>query len=266
MIPQDTPHEWSAEALLDKAQEYAEVMLSFHHEDWKFTLWSTLSLELLARAALANISPTLVADSKTSWNNLIYSLGIQPKATNFSPRAIDISEVFDRLEELNQDFTPELKTFCKSHLSKRNQELHSGAAPFVGIKVTSWLPTYYQACEVLLQSMKDGLERFLGEGEAAFAGRIIAAARDESAKSIRQAVNAHKLVWDNNSIEDKQRLSIQSSTWAIRQDGHRAQCPSCDCAAILSGSAIAPPIKTITEDEITETQEYLPSRFSDYLN
>ena len=100
MTPQEVPHGWSAEALLNKSQLYAEVMLSYPHGDWKFTLWSTLSLELLARAALSNFSPTLLADSKGSWHNLLYSLGNQPKAKNFTPKSIDISEVFGRLQEL----------------------------------------------------------------------------------------------------------------------------------------------------------------------
>ena len=261
MTPQEVPHGWSAEALLNKSQLYAEVMLSYPHGDWKFTLWSTLSLELLARAALSNFSPTLLADSKGSWHNLLYSLGNQPKAKNFTPKSIDISEVFGRLQELIQDFTPELESFCRGHLSKRNEELHSGNTPFVAVNETSWLPTYYRACAVLLESMKDDLGRFLGSTEAPVAEAMIEAAKDESAKSIKEAINAHKLVWDNNSSEDKESFALQSLTWATRQDGHRGSCPACECVAMLSGSPIAPPSRTITEDEVTETQEYLPSRF-----
>ena len=262
MIPQKEPNEWSGDLLLNKAQSYAEEMLSFPHDDWRFTLWSTLSLELLARASLSNFSPTLVADTtKSNWNNLLYALDIQPKATNFIPRAIDISEVFRRLQDLIPDFTPELEAFCKSHMSKRNEELHSGTNPFMDVSVGSWLPTYYEACTVLLSSMNQGLELFLGKSESDVAKAMIAAARDESAKSIRGTVGAHKTVWDNNSAEEKESLALQSSAWANRQSGHRVSCPACSCEATLSGSPIAPPLKTITEDEITEKQEYLPSRF-----
>lgn len=261
MIPQDTPHVWSAEALLNKAQTYGEEMLTFTKDDWRFTFWSTLTLELLGRAALANISPALVADSKNNWNNLLFSLGIQPKVTNFMPRAVDVSEVFNRLQDLIQDFTPELSTFCKGHMSKRNEELHSGATPFVGTGVSSWLPTYYRAFGVLLGSMDDSLDRFLGASEAALAKDMIVAAMDESAKSIKQLVNARTVVWDNFSDEEKQRLHLQSATWATRQSGHRVSCPACGCVAMLDGSPIAPPVKGIEEDEITETQEYLPSMF-----
>ena len=261
LIPQQLPHEWSGEALRNKAQLYLETMLSFPRGDWKFALWSALSLELLARAALSNISPALLADGKAHWHHLLYSLGNQPNATNYRPRAVYISEVFIRLQELIPDFTVELVGFCREHVHKRNEELHSGASPFEGVSESSWLPTYYRACQVLLNSMNQGLESFLGTDEATVASAMIEAAQDESAKSVRQAIRAHKLVWEDVDVEEKERLIIQSSTWATRQTGHRVSCPACECIAILSGTPISAPVPEIMEEEITETQEYLPTRF-----
>ena len=109
--------------------------------------------------------------------------------------------------------------------------------------------------------MKVDLGWFLGNAESTVADAMIAAAEDMSAKSVKQAINAHKIVWNNNSSEDKESFTLQSLTWATRQDGHRVSCPACECDALLSGSPIASPSRTITEDEVTETQEYLPSRF-----
>ena len=129
----------------------------------------------------------------------------------------------------------------------------------MGTKV-SWLPTYYQACAVLLESMNDSLERFLGETAAGVADAMIAASLDESAKFVKQDIDAHKLAWEN-STEDKELRALQSSTWATRQSGHRVSCPSCSCAAILAGEPIAPSLRSVSEYEITETLEYLPSRF-----
>ena len=165
LTPQDVPNEWSAESLLNKAQTYAEAMLSFSRDDWKFALWSTLTLELIARAALTNISPTLVADAgnsrQNSWHNLLYALNIQPTSNNFVHRSVDISEVFRRLQELVPNFTPELRNICIGHLNKRNAELHSGATPFVGAVLNSWIPDFYRSCAALLDSMNDHLDRFL---------------------------------------------------------------------------------------------------------
>ena len=55
---------WSEEALFGKALLYIERMESYTADDWQFGFWSALSLELLARAALAHISPVLLADTK----------------------------------------------------------------------------------------------------------------------------------------------------------------------------------------------------------
>ena len=237
-------------------------MQSFPRDDWKFAIWSTLSLELLARAALSAISPTLLADAKKqSLDNLLFALDIPPKTANFIPRSIDVSEVFRRLKELVPEYTQELETFCRKHLSFRNEEFHSAATPFVGNKTTAWLPDYYRACEVLLASMNESLDSFLGQDEAKVAEAMIAAANDESAKLIQRAVGAHKVVWGEKSAEERDLLANQSATWATRQTGHRVSCPSCNCTAIVSGSAIAAPSRAIADDEIIETQEYLPSRF-----
>ena len=149
MTVQDDQHIWSSEGLLNKGQSYAEIMVSFPHADWKFAVWSTLSLEFLARAALSRISPVLLADSRQSWNNLLYALEIPPTKANFLPRSVDISEVFRRLQVLIKEFTPELEAFCIKHMLLRNEELHSANTPFLDVQLTSWLPTYYRACQVL---------------------------------------------------------------------------------------------------------------------
>ena len=260
MIPQREPNQWSTHLLLSKAQSYTEEMLSFPQDDWRFALWSTLSLELLARAALSTFSPALLADTN-NWDNLQYALNIQPTTPNFIPRSVDISEVLKRLEALIPDFTPELASSCRKHMAARNEELHSGSTPFVDAKVASWLPNYYQSCAILLTSMKDSLTRFLGVEHATVAEAMIAAAKDESAKSVRQSINAHKTVWGTLDSEEQGRLAIQSTNWATRQTGHRVECPACNCPAIIIGAPIAAPLKTITHDEITETQQYLPSKF-----
>lgn len=258
--PSQIPHAWSPNALVLKAQSYAEEMFKHTRDDWKFMFWSTLTLELLARAALAKISPALLADQR-DWNNLLYSLGIPPRVNKFLPRSINSSTVFSRLKELISDFTPELEGFCVAHMSNRNEELHSGLAPFIGVSSSSWLPTYYRACKVLLGSMGWNLPKFIGKEEAKIAEQLIAAASDESAKAVSKSIKFHNAVWKAKDSAEQKKFERQASAWATRHTGHRVQCPSCGCDAILAGSAISAPIKSIKEHEITETQQYLPTKF-----
>lgn len=74
-------------------------MESYTVDDPEFGLWSALSLEILARAALAHISPVLLADAK-NWRNLTYALGHDATAKKFAPNSIATTEVLTRLKEL----------------------------------------------------------------------------------------------------------------------------------------------------------------------
>lgn len=64
VVPGELPAAWSADALYKKAVRYAEKMHACASDSWEHALWSGLCLELLARAALANISPVLLADAQ----------------------------------------------------------------------------------------------------------------------------------------------------------------------------------------------------------
>lgn len=253
-------HPWSRDALLAKAQRFAEQMLTHPKDDWRFALWSTLVLELLGRAALAKVNPALLAEAK-DWNNLYYSLGFPPTATKFVPKSIDVSTVFSRLREILPSFTPELEGFAVLHMARRNEELHAGGTPFDSLKTTAWLPIYYQACSILVESLGEPLELLLGQEEAAFASTIIDAYKDESAKAVLKSIAAHKTVWDGKPASDRIKLSNQASTWATRQAGHRVSCPACGNDALVTGTAVAAPFQKIENDLMVETQQYLPSKF-----
>lgn len=260
MPPQQANHVWSREALLAKAQRYAEVMLEQPRDEWQFAFWSSLSLELLARAALANVSSSLLADSR-DWNNLYYALGHAPTAKKFSHKSIDITNVFDRLQSILPGFTPDMADFGIVHMGRRNEELHSGSTPFDAFAPASWLPSFYEASRVLLESMGETLESFVGADEANLAAEMITASRDASAKAVRKTIEAHRTVWDEKDQDDRDKLTLQAAAWAKRQKGHRVVCPACDSDALVVGAPTGPPNRELVGDEIVETQYHLPSKF-----
>jgi hypothetical protein len=254
-----TVHPWSKEALLAKTQRYAQEMLSNSRDDWRFGLTSTFVLEFLARAALANISPALLAEPK-SWSNLYFSLGHTPNAPKFIPKSIDITEVFVRLRDTIPTFTSELEGFSAQHISRRNEELHAGSTPFDGLS-TSWLARFYETSTVLLASMEEELSLLVGDKESKVAKKLISASKDESAKAVAKAISAHKTVWESKDAEEQKKLTRQASVWATRQAGHRVACPACANEALVIGSPISEPLRKLDGDLIVEAQEYLPSKF-----
>jgi len=132
--------------------------------------------------------------------------------------------------------------------------------PFDGAN-SAWLGPFYQTCEILLRSLRKELTSLLGCDEAKTAAAIIAAFRDESAKSVMKTIAAHKTVWGDSSEADRGKASSHASVWATRQKGHRVKCPSCRSEALLTGSAISEAEQRIEEDLIVETQRFLPAKF-----
>jgi hypothetical protein len=165
---------WDVDAFLSKAQRYAETMLNTDRDDWRFALWSSLTLEHLLRAALAEFSPALLADT-ADWNNLFSALGYEPTAKKFIPKSIGTADVISRLTMILSKFDSEVSGFCKRHTSQRNAELHSGEIAFDGVKPSSWLPLFYKASKVLLTSVEKDLAFLFGEDEAKTADKLIAA-------------------------------------------------------------------------------------------
>jgi len=261
ITPAATPPSWDPEALYLKAERYVQHMSALDSDEWEYALWSSLSLEFLARAALANVSPALLAETDKSWSSLYHALGFIPTEEKFAPKSIAISEVFRRLSAILPDFTKEHESFGIQHTGRRNAELHSGEPAFDGIKGSVWQPRFYQTCEILLASMGMTLQDFVGEDEAKVAKKLVAAAVDDSAKAVKGEVEAHKKVWLAKGGKERTTLGAQAAVWATRQSGHRVDCPACTSQALVVGEPVSAPIQRLNNGEITETQEYLPNQF-----
>lgn len=255
------PTTWDPDALYNKAERYVQHMSAHHSDEWEYALWSSLAIEFLARAALANISPTLLADTDKSWASLYHSLGFAPKEEKFKPKSIGVGEVLKRLMAILDDFTKEHENFGILHTGRRNSELHSGEAAFDGVKGSDWQPRFYETCKVLLSSMGMTLSDFFGKDETKVAEKLIAAFADDSAKAVRGEVDAHKKVWLAKSAEEREKIASQAAVWATRQAGHRVSCPACSSNSLVIGEPVSAPVQRLNDGEITETQEHLPNQF-----
>lgn len=258
MRVQTNNHPWSFDALFSKALLFADEMEGHTANDWQFGLWSCLSLELLARAALARVSPTLLAEGK-DWRNVHYALGYGPTAKRFVPTSAGTADVFQMLQELVPDFPKELVDFCIKHLARRNAELHTGEAVFASLGTSEWLPKYYASCKVMLLSMGKGLGDFFDD--PAHAEEMIAALEDQAAKAVDKDIKAHAQVWQNKSEEERKTLLEQATLKATRDVGHRAVCPSCESPALVFGSARGTVTTRLDEDEIVQKQSMVPASF-----
>jgi hypothetical protein len=249
---------WSPEALFSKALVYVGEMETHSPDDWRHRLWASLSLELLARAALASISPTLLADRK-NWRNIYHALGHPPTAKRFVPVSITITEVLAILRELHLDFTEEIHDSCVEQMAHRNAELHTGEDAFAASGTASWLPHYYASCEVFLAALGKDLPDLFADPE--LAKNLIGSLKDTAAKTVEKDIHDHKDLWQKKSPKEQDTLQKQAETWASRQRGHRTICPACASPALVRGSGQGSVATEIGQDEVVQKQTMLPSAF-----
>jgi hypothetical protein len=251
-------HGWSPEALFSKALLYVGEMERYTPDDWQYRLWASLSLELLARAALAHISPTLLAE-RQNWRNIYHALGHAPTAKRFAPTSIRATEVLAILQELMTEFTKEMYESCIEQCGHRNAELHSGEDVFAGTGTSSWLPQYYASCQVFLRSMGKNLEDLFSDPN--LAEGMIMSLQDKAARSVEKEIATHRRPWEEMGEDERATLTEQAATWASRHAGHRTACPACGSPALLRGSSQGSVTTEIGQDLIVQKQTMLPSAF-----
>ncbi|TLU70633.1 hypothetical protein [Lichenicoccus roseus] len=256
--------DWAFEALYNKAKLYARRA---HDEPMNSALmgfWMSLSLEILARAALAHVHPALLADPREP-DNTHYAFGIIPKGV---PKSIQAKAVFARCSVFIKDFTDKMSAHCLIMADRRNSELHSGAAAFENIDNSSWLPATYEVVEVLLRHVSRNFKDFLTADHAKFVENILKDRRDNLKREVQEKVAKAKKFYlnapDDWKTEKAEAFAAKLDLYVKSSKLRRKwQCPSCDMTAAMAGEAIGRSPARIDPDEVTITREVrvLPNSF-----
>ena len=162
---------WERDPLWVKSRLFFERAFEESRDDPKFGLWCSLGIELLGRAALASISPTLLAKPHEKHLYLLHALN---RGKERVPRlSIGAKNVFDLCYELFEQFTEDDRNAALALVHHRNYELHTGAASFAGYSTQQWLASFYRACESLCEILGESLENLFGEEVAVIAAEIL---------------------------------------------------------------------------------------------
>jgi hypothetical protein len=233
---------WERDPLWAKARLFIGRAQATSHEDPLFGLWCSLGLELLARAAVASVSPTLLAepDRDGSHRNLLYALARSLK----SGPGVSLGgrRVFELCVKLFPEFTDEHNVACKALLSVRNEELHSGAAAFDAYPPNQWLAGFYRSCEVLCGAMGESLAGLLGDAEAAVAREMLAEDWQATIGKVQARIAHHRAVFAAKPAEEQARLREEAEKLGLtlaHTGHHRVPCPACEAVATVRGSPVS---------------------------
>ena len=255
---------WDRDPLWAKAKLFFQHAFNTDRDDPVFGLWCSLGLELLARAALASVSPTLLALPERDQRNLLHV--VHPESELLFPKSISATLVFDLCGRMFPAFSEDDRKVASALLNRRNAELHSGAAAFHEYKPSQWLAGFYHACQSLATVLGESLEDLFGESEAKFAQDLLAENRENIKQKVLSAIAAHKKVFEGKEedLQDAARTAAAELGEELStQRHHRVVCPACGCIATVQGRLFGKEHVTHgDDDEIVVKQAVSPTEFS----
>lgn len=250
---------WSLSSLWQKAKIYAERAHKQPRDSALFPFWSSLAMEFLARAALAKISPALLADPRGE-ESMMYAFNFPAK----EPKSIPMQTVLRRCRVMVPGFSEELSISVQALVNLRNEELHTGRAAFDDYPTRLWLTDYYRSSRVLLLHLDKSLEDFLGKSEANVAQKMIDAAVGKIAKEVQGKINKAKGVFealDAEVQEQKRKDGELEVHWKKVVSSKTVECPACGAQALLNGNEVNESEPRLEGDEVLIEFVLLPSKF-----
>ena len=251
--------QWDSEELYLKAKLYIDRANEFDHASSEFPFWSALSLELLARSALAKVHPALNADPRQD-NNLLYAFGYDIPG---QPRSLPAHAVYLRVEKIVPGFGKVQRELCDYIALLRNREVHSADLPFEDLKESSWLPRFYEVCKILCEYLEYTLAEFLEEDIATSALKLIDTLNKELEARVKTKLAEHKKLYDAMPAPEKKELrEAAAARLKLLQLGLKKQtCPACGNLGALRGDLIKELRPEYKDETLYIDQEYLASEF-----
>lgn len=233
---------WERDALWLKARRYADRAHDAAAGDADFPFYSSLSLEFLAKAALANVHPALLAKPDDDGVSLLHALGFETRA---QPQTVEMKTVYLRLMTAVPAFTKPHMEACGQLTFHRNEELHTGAMPFEPLKESAWLPGYYGASKVLCESLGKTLADYVGLEHAEKAEELLVETDKNRVASVNSKIASFAKVFAAKGDRERAALSegaekmILSLDLALGARGVvRQSCPACKASARVMGDLI----------------------------
>jgi hypothetical protein len=254
---------WERDPLWAKARLYFERAFQESREDPRFGLWCSLGLELLARAALASISPTLLAEPDKDHKFLLHALN--RGSEKVPKRSIGTAQVFNLCRTLFVKFTEQEYIAALALVNRRNDELHTGASAFEEYPSRFWIVGFYRVCSALTEAIGESLESLFGEAEAKVALEVLTGTQAGVSHQVKSTIAAHHKVFDAKSETDKKALAESAEKEGqelAHKRHHRVKCPSCGCVATIQGEPFGQEHVTHKDDCIELRQAVLPRSFA----
>lgn len=200
-------------------------------------LWAALALELLAKAALARVSPLLIAEPTEDGTNLLIASGLVQGEARFT--SVRAKTLFTRCQRA---FKPFSAAEAMSVTNARNEYLHGGAIGFTAIPQDAWWPRFWAQAAVLITALDRDIEEFVGSREPLVSKHLEQNARNIEHRTETLIERARQRL---AQLRDGTLPARIAAEWKPGRDlsarlGHwdSETCPACGAEGMLEGDQV----------------------------
>jgi hypothetical protein len=173
IAPYDHEALWSkAKVFLNRAMD-PDPNRSFDEQ----ALWASAALELLGKAALARVSPLLIAEPTEEGVNILIATGLIEGTAKFT--SVSASTIFKRCQKA---FRPFSATDALQFAAARNEYLHGSDIGFMTLPPKAWWPRYWALATILITAQDRDIEDLVGFERVG----IVEAHLEQNTKNVEQ--------------------------------------------------------------------------------
>jgi hypothetical protein len=249
-----------AETFYCRSKEFIRRSLNAqaHCELQEKYAWSSIAIELLAKAALAGTNPALVIDCEDRAS----LRAVCRDSASHPARTISGRPLYQRLRHLFREFDARRALFCE-RLSVWRYSLLSGADATVLPGVAPhWERDFWYAADVLLTLQRRSFRCWLGDNHARAAERVLhrmqtTVKRDVERRTAECRASFERKYTDLQKRREAMEISRDVRWWQARRfffvdlDGMEIwPCPSCWAQGVLAGTLWSG--EAVTSDAVAE--------------
>ncbi|WP_084219276.1 hypothetical protein [Spirillospora albida] len=201
-------------------------------------LWAALALELLAKAALARVSPLLVAEPTEDGTNLLIASGLVSGEARFT--SVRAKTLFARCHKA---FKPFDQAEANRIINGRNEYLHSSGTGFMAIPPKVWWPRYWAQATILVTALDQDIAALVGADRE----RIVLGHLEQNAKNVELRTEA-LIERAKQRLQQRREGTLRTKVaaeWKVGRDltawlSHNttALCPACGSEGVLEGEDV----------------------------
>lgn len=175
--PYDHEALWSkAKVFLNRAMD-SESGRSFDEQ----ALWASAALELLGKAALARVSPLLIAEPTEDGTNVLIATGLIEGTAQFT--SVRASTIFKRCQKA---FRPFSASDAQKFANARNEYLHGSDIGFMALAPQAWWPRYWALASILVTAQDRDIEDLVGPDRVP----VVEGRLEQNAKNVEHRTEA----------------------------------------------------------------------------